>query len=131
MPLELKSDSATWDVKDSEVIKGGDPDTVYTVRRLTLDKHREIKRKHTKPATYRRQFDKIDEDELQDDLFDYVLVGWSGVVVNGEPVPCEWAHKKLIDVPRRIALLDIAGMNEIAAAEAARGESFRAPADVR
>jgi hypothetical protein len=40
-------------------------------------------------------------------------------------VPCEWDYKALLDVPRRIALLDEAGLNDIAAAEDARAESFR------
>jgi hypothetical protein len=35
-------------------VPGGDKDTRYTVRRLTLDKHREITKRHTKPGTYRR-----------------------------------------------------------------------------
>lgn len=130
MALELRDESATFPVTDDKLITGGDKDTSYTVRRLTLDKHREIRRRHTKAANYRKP-ERIDEDAFQDDLFDYVLVGWSGVVANGEPVPCDWEHKRLIDVPRRIALLDLAGMNEIAAAEDARGESFRPAPGVR
>src|SRR5436190_21251865 len=125
MALELKDEKDTWTVTDADVIKGGDTDTAYTVRRLTLDKHREITKRHTKPATYKKG-ERRDEDAIQDDLFDYVLVGWKGVVVKGAPVPCDWEHKKLVDVARRIALLDIAGLNEIAAAEDARDESFRA-----
>lgn len=131
MALELKDDKATWEVCDADLITGGDKDTFYTIRRLTLDKHREISKTHTKPATFRRQFEKRDEEAIQDDLFDYVLVGWKGVVAGGKPVPCEWEQKKLLDIARRIALLDLAGMNEIAAQEEARGESFRSAETVR
>ena len=102
-----------------------------SVRRLTLDKHREITRRHTKPGNYRRPEGKRDDEAIQDDLFDYVLDGWEGVTSKGQPVKCEWEFKKLLDVPRRIALLDEAGLNDIAAAEDARAESFRSPADVR
>lgn len=131
MALELKDESATWAVSDSDLIQGGDKDTVYTIRRLTLDKHREITKKHTKGPTYRRQFETRDDAAIQDDLFDYVLVGWRGVVAKGEPLPCVWENKALLDVARRIALLDRAGMNELAAAEDARAESFRAAEAVR
>lgn len=130
MALELKGESDTWTVTDAEVIQGGDKETVYTIRRLTLDTHREITKKHTKPANYRRP-ERRDDNAIQDDLFDYVLVGWKGVVAKGEPLPCVWEHKKLLDVARRIALLDLAGMNEIAAAEDAREDSFRAAEAVR
>lgn len=130
MALELKDEHDTWPITDAALMTGGDKDTSYTVRRLTLDKHREITRTHTKAATYRKG-ERKDEDAIQDDLFDYVLVGWQGVVAKGQPVPCDWEHKKLIDVARRIALLDVAGMNEIAAAEDAREESFRPTPDVR
>lgn len=131
MPIELKSEETQpWTVKDSDLIKGGDESTTYTVRRLTLDKHRKITKTHTKPATYKKP-EQRDENAIQDDLFDYVLVGWSGVVADGQPVPCNWEYKRLVDVARRIALLDIAGMNEIAAAEEARGESFRPAPDLR
>lgn len=131
MPLELKTESDTWWVTDADLIPGGDKGTRYKVRRLTLDKHREISKRHTKPGTFRRPEGKRDDEAIQDDLFDYVLDGWEGVTVKGEAVPCEWDYKRLLDVPRRIALLDNAGLNEIAAAEDARGESFRGAAEVR
>jgi hypothetical protein len=54
-----------------------------------------------------------------------VLVGWDRRRREGQPVPCDWEFKKLLDVPRRIALLDEAGLNDLAAAEDARDESFR------
>jgi hypothetical protein len=131
MPLELKDESATWWITDAELVPGGDKATRYEVRRLTLDKHREITRKHTKPGNYRRPEGKIDQEGIQDDLFDYVLKAWEGITVKGEPVPCEFEFKRLLDVPRRVALLDAAGMNDLAAAEDARGESFRGAAGVR
>jgi hypothetical protein len=130
MPLELKDESATWWITDAELVPGGDKDTRYRVRRLTLDKHREITKRHTKPGNFRRP-EKQNVDEIQDDLFDYALDGWEGVTKNGQPVDCVWEFKALLDVSRRIALLDVAGLNEIAAAEDAREESFRGPAAVR
>ena len=125
MALQLKTESHTWWVTDKDVFpSGGDSETKYEIRRLTLDKYREIAKSHTKRANYRKP-EYRDEEATQDDLFDYVLVNWSGVVIDGQPVPCEWEHKRLLDVPRRVALLDLAGMNEIAAEEDARAESFR------
>lgn len=125
MPLELKDDSATWTISDADLVSGGDKETVYTVRRLTLEKHREIRKRHTSKPTYRRQFEQLNEEAFQDDLFDYVLVNWTGVIVKGQPAPCDAEHRALLDVPRRIALLDAAGMNEIRAQEDARDTSFR------
>lgn len=130
MALELKDESASWTVKDSEVLTGGDPTVEYTIKRLTLDKHREIRRKHTKQATYRKP-ERVSEEDFQDDLFDYVLVGWKNVVGSGQPLPCDWQHKRLIDTARRVSLLDMAGLNEIAASGDARDESFRPDSDVR
>ncbi len=131
MAIVLKDESDTWEVCDKDLVPGGDPDTFYTIRRLTLDKHREITKKHTKPGTYRRPEGKRDDEAIQDDLFDYVLESWRGVVKAGGPAPCDWDHKQLLDVPRRIALLDHAGLNDIAAAEDARAESFRGAGAVR
>ena len=128
MALELKDESATWTITDADLIQGGDKETTYTIRRLTLEKHREIRRRHTSKPTYRRQYEHVNEEAFQDDLFDYVLVGWSGVIVNGKEAPCDSAHRALLDVPRRIQILDAAGMNEIRAQEDARDASFRATA---
>ena len=131
MALELKDESATWEVCDKDLVPGGDKDTFYTVRRLTLEKHREITKRHTKPGNFRRPEGKRNDEAIQDDLFDYVLENWRGVIKDGQPAPCDWDHKSLLDVPRRIALLDEAGLNEIAAMEDARDQSFRGPASVR
>ena len=130
MALELKGEDARITVTDADLVKAGDASVTYTLRRLTIDKWREIARRHTKPATYRKP-EKRDEDEFQDDLFDYVLESWTNVVADGAALPCEWASKRLLDLGRRIAMLDIAGMNEISAREDARGESFRPLAAVR
>lgn len=125
MALVLKDESDTWEIADKALVPNGDPDVVYTVRRLTLEKRREIIRRHTKAGNYRRPESKIDEDAIADDLFDYVLVSWRGVLKDGADAPCDWPHKALIDTQRRIALLDEAGLNDIAAAAVARDESFR------
>jgi hypothetical protein len=131
MAVVLKDESDTWEVCDKDLVPGGDKDTFYTVRRLTLETHRAITKKHTKPGTYRRPEGKRDEEAIQDDLFDYVLEAWRGVQKDGKDVPCSWDFKALLDVPRRIALLDEAGLNDITAAEEARGESFRGAGAVR
>lgn len=130
MAIELKQAGDEIPVTDAELISGGDAETTYTLRRLTIDTWREIARKHTKPATYRKP-ERRDEEAFQDDLFDYVLKGWTGIVSNGQPAPCDWEHKKLLDLGRRVAMLDRAGMNEIGAQEDARAESFRPMDEVR
>jgi hypothetical protein len=124
MALELKDDHGTQVVTDADLLKGGDPTVTYTIRRLTIDKQREIHKRHTKPATFKRP-ERADLEAVQDDLFDWCLANWTNVVANGQPIECVWEHKKLLDLARRTAILEVAGMNEIAAAEDAREESFR------
>jgi hypothetical protein len=121
----LKDEADTWWITDADLVSGGDKETKYKVRRLTLDKHREIQKRHTKPGNYRRPEGKVDGEAIQDDLFDYALDNWEGVLKDGQPVACEWEFKRLIDVARRIAILDNAGLNDLAAAEDARSQSFR------
>ena len=130
MALELRQAGDLITLSDADLIKDGDPTVTYTVRRLTIDKWREIRRKHTKPGTYRKP-EQCDEEAFQDALFDYVLEGWTNVVANGTPLPCDWSNKRLIELPRRAALIDAAGANEVSAHEEAREESFRPLAVVR
>lgn len=131
MALELLDDATRIDVKDSELddIKDGDPDTVYVVRQISPDVRKEIVKRHTSTPINRQtgQRDRVvDNDAYFDDLLDYALVDWRGILLNGEPVPCVRGHKMRLDMPRKLALLGVAGLNRTAPAD--RDRSFRSPA---
>lgn len=134
MALKLQTGDDTTDVCDADLVADGDKEAVFTVRHLTVQKNREIVKQHTKQISNRRthQMDDVtDWEAVADAQFDYVLVDWKGVYVNGEPVPCTKDYKALVDGARRTALMVKAGMNEVAAAAEVRAESFPPLAAVR
>lgn len=132
MALNLLDEAARITVVDSELadVYGGDPDTTYTVRQIAPEKHKELREKHAtmvlNKKTHQRE-EKVDTDALVEDLFDYALVDWTGILHRGQPVPCERQYKLLLDFQRKAALVAIAGMNRV---EEVRAESFRYPPQV-
>lgn len=129
MAIELNREDAEITVCDKDLsgVADGDPDVSYTIRKLTQPIHRKILKQHTSHEFVRgvgRQ-EKFDAQAITDDLLDYVLVGWSGVLLKGEPAPCtrDWKLNGL-DVDRKRALIDKAGMNEIARVPEVRAASF-------
>ncbi len=134
MALELKTDEDITDVTDAELMPDGDKGTVYKVRHITTDRHREITKQHTTKIPNKRTHlrdDVVDWEAVSDALLDFALAGWEGVTLKGEPVPCVWENKNRLDGPRKAALLQMAGMNEVAAAPERRAQTFPAAPDVR
>jgi hypothetical protein len=135
MAVELKTDEDVSTITDADLMGPvGDKDTTYQVQHITPKKHAEIVRQHTKRAPNKRthQMDEIiDWEAVGEALLDYVVKGWSGITYKGEPLPCTLEFKLRLDAPRRSRLLDVAGMNEVAAAPERRAESFREGAEVR
>ncbi len=128
MPLVLKSTDDRQTLTDAELIPDGAKDVMYVLRHLTTEQHREIVRSNTKKVPNKRTHqmeDRVDWEAVSDDLLDYVLTEWSGVVANDAPLPCTRAHKLLLDGPRKTAMLELAGMNEVQATPERRAESFR------
>jgi hypothetical protein len=131
MAISLLDDSARLQVKDSDLdeVSGGDPGTVYTVRQIPPQINRELAKKHTERPINKRTGQResvVDNVSLLDDLVDYALVDWSGILLKGEKAPCTRENKLLLDYQRKVALIGIAGLNQIAAE--VRAESFRQPA---
>lgn len=143
MALVLKTSRDTEVVKDSDLVADGDKDTTYTIRHLTVPKHRDILKANTKRVINKRTHakdDEVDDIGFSDALLDYVLIGWSGVMFDGKPVDVNGVvrdgdedvpAKTLLDGPRRTAMFEKAGLNEIQAASEGRQESFRAPTNDR
>ncbi len=135
MPVQLMDADATREVKDSELpnVPDGDEKTIYTVRSITKATYREVTKRHTKKVVSKRDRGMVEETNWQavsDDLLDYALVGWTCVVLRGDPVPCTMEYKALLDSVRSQALLDAAGIGQVEAAAAQRKASFREPAHV-
>ena len=130
MPLQLFDPDERRDVVDADLpgVVDGDRETVYVIRPIGVDDHRAIVKRNTKQVIDRASHQKVpmtDYGAVNDDVLDFILVEWRGVLFRGEPVPCERVHKVKLDPVRRQALADVAGMNQIARAPEVRAESFR------
>jgi hypothetical protein len=135
MPRQLHREDATTEVCETELVEIPEPDagTFYTLRELTTAKWREIKKLNTtkRPNKQTRQMeDVLDEEAFSDDLVDYVIVGWRGIVDNGADAPCTRENKLRLDGTIKSALVGRAGLTQIVQAPDARAASFRATADV-
>jgi len=133
MPVQLLDSDERREVSDAALIgvTDGDPETVYVIRSIGIDEHRAIAKRHTTEILDRRSHQKVPETNYHavvDDVLDFVLVDWRGILFRGQPVPCERAYKLKLDYVRKQALSDLAGMNQIQRAPEVRAESFRQPA---
>lgn len=108
-----------------------DPDVVYHLRPITLEKGRAISQSHTSAEfnrnTHRKEF-RTDEGALFAALLDYCLVKWEGVKNGADPAPCDLPHKLLLPAEVQAALVTRAQEGQVTAAE--REASFRQSAGV-
>jgi hypothetical protein len=136
MALRIDGDEDdTFEVQDTDLVTDGDPEVVYTIRRLSLPRTRQLFETHKR----KKRNGDVDVLEVNDDQLDYILVGWKGIVDrDGKELPCT-RETKLGDLkqglrglpgPRRRRLIELAE-NAERVAEEAKQKSFREPADVR
>lgn len=137
MALLVRGEDERIEICDADLdgVEDGDPETIYTVRVLTQRVIDEIRARHTKSVinkvTHRRE-PVTDDRAMAEDLLDYLLVDWRGVVFKAsrEPVPCTKDYKAAALSGARVeALFRLAGVNEVARDEA-RAASFRPTAPV-
>lgn len=128
MPVQLSHGDQRVTVTDAEIVSGGDTDTTYTIRLITREARREIVRKHTPARFNNGRRDEMNSEAISEDLVDYVLVAWTGILFDGQPADCSRTNKLLLDQLRLSALLERAGLSQVIAAEVAQSESFRPPA---
>jgi hypothetical protein len=131
MALQLLDGDTRITVKDSDLadVENGDEGTTYTVRQMPPNVTRDLSKRHTTNPINKRTGQReqvVDHMALMDDTLDYALVAWSGIQHQGKDVPCEREYKALLDVPRKVALLGLAGMNQTAPDQ--KADSFRSPA---
>lgn len=117
MALRLMSETDTIEVADTELgVPNGDKDVRYTMRPLTRDVYKRVIKPHTskKPNPRTRQMeDVVNAEAAQEDLIDTVLVGWTGIVYDGQPAPCDREMKLKLDPFRIGALLEKAGLSQV------------------
>ncbi len=137
MPVHLFDPDARLTVKDADLpgIQQGDPETVYTIRQLDTATHVELIKACTEDkgfdrSTHQRKKE-LNGPKLSDSLLDYVLVGWTGIVFKGQPVPCVLEHKVKLDALRKAAILEMAGLNTVESPAEVQATSFRGPEVVR
>ncbi len=125
MAVKLLDGDGTFDVKDSELpdVTDGDPETVYTVRQIPPHVNRQISKQHS--SMKRGQY-VVDQIAIMDDLIEYALVGWVGILDKGVPAPLTKENKGRLDYTRKAALLQLAGLNQVTKEN--REDSFRRPA---
>lgn len=125
MSLQLLEEDKRIEVIDSALpdVTDGDPETVYTVRQIPPEVNRSLGKRHTTTPINRRTGQRetvVDHEALLDDLVDYAIVSWSGILLKGEPAPCTRENKLLLDFTRKTGLLSVAGLNQVN-----REDSFR------
>ena len=138
MAVEVRKADDTLTVLDSELdgVTNGDPETTYTLRTLTTDKVRALRkpyqRERMNPRTHQREELPLTDDDTAAyalDLLDYAIVGWSGILYQGQPLECVRQHKDLLDSSRKSGVLAAAGLNRSTpAGGASKDASFRQPA---
>lgn len=131
MALLVRDEGERIEVKDDELegVEDGDPGTTYVVRPLTQRVIDEIRQRHTRQVinkiTHRK--DAVTDDRaMAEDLLDYLLMDWSGVLfkTTRQPVPCTKDYKVQALAGARVeALFKLAGVNEVERAEV-RAASF-------
>lgn len=126
MPIALLDEDVTLTVTDAELGLGdGDPSTTYTIRVVTPQVAKRLRRQHTtrkpNPATHRME-DVTDYEKYGEALWDYVLTGWSGVLWRGQAISPdalvttsagEVKAKTQLDGARKAALIEKSGANEV------------------
>lgn len=124
MAVRLLNEDDEITVTDAEIVEDGDKETTYTLRKITPETQRKIRKANTRAANHRRA-ESVNWEAITDDQLDFALKAWTGVVDEGKPVPCERDYKLRLDPVRKGALLERAGLSDIVAAEEARDHSFR------
>jgi hypothetical protein len=142
VPIQLLDDADEIQVKDSDLgVQDGDPETVYTLRVLSPQKYRSLTKMHTKkrPTGGRGMEEYLDTIAWSDAMWDWVLKAWNpgAVLWQGKPVAADdmvtfsdssqGTAKYQLDGPRKEALLNFAGLNQVTEKPEDRERSFRSP----
>jgi hypothetical protein len=94
-------DDDTFDVAETDLgLDGAQPDVSYTLRLLPIEQMKALHRKNTQKVRSPRSgvlvSGETDSIGFGFDAFDYCVVDWSGITLNGQPAPCSRDNKLLL-----------------------------------
>lgn len=126
MPIALLDEDVTLTITDADLgLHDGDPSTTYTIRVVTPQVAKRLRRQYTtrkpNPSTHRME-DVTDYEKYGEALWDYVLTGWSGVLWRGKVIGPDDVidtstgpvkAKTQLDGARKAALIEKSGANEV------------------
>jgi hypothetical protein len=119
MALTFAKEEETFEICETDMgLVDADKEVFYTLRRPSDKTKKDLRKSFTKTF---RNVSTFDQEGYGDALLDYVLVGWKGILLNGDPAPCVLEWKQKLGVARSQAIAEIVG----ATMEDARGTSFR------
>jgi hypothetical protein len=109
----LLTENETFEVceTDLEVAIATDKGVFYTLRPITIEKAREIRKRHTKRVINRTTHQKdevVDTTDVTNDLLDYALCAWRGIEDKGQAVECSLVNKLRLPPAIQSGLLDLA-----------------------
>lgn len=138
MAIKLLDEDDTITVKDSELsVENGDDGTTYTVRVVTPQYIKTLRKQHTKkrPTGGQGMADAFNAEAFSEAMWDHVLLSWTGVQHRGKEIAADELvqtsagpvkAKTQLDGSRKVALMDLAGANQTVGE--GHAESFRPPA---
>lgn len=105
-----------------------DPDAVYYLRPLTVQRVRALVEQHTTYEFDKRTRKRVGvphEEGINDALLDYAIERWEGVANGATPAPCDLAHKLQLPIEVQRALIERAQIGQGSAE--VRAQSFSEP----
>lgn len=93
-------------------------ETKFTLRRFDSETYKDIERKHTKRHKNFRQggfISEIDDYAVNEDLLDYMIVGWEGVKspTTGQDVPCTREMKLKLPNTAKVQIVEACDADSI------------------
>lgn len=130
MALRLLQEGTEHDVPEAELrgVEAPDPDVIYRLRKISPARNKAVIKAHTDDRR-RGGAQVVDQLAVIDDLVDYALTAWTGVVDGeGAPAPCTRENKLAgLDYTRKSGIVEFAMSMDRARTED-RAASFREPA---
>ena len=110
MFIEIIEDQETFELEIGE--------SAFTLRRFDSETYRKIEKKHTKREKNLRTgqiFREVDEYAVNEDLMDYMIVGWRGIKspTTGNDVPCTKEMKNKLPGSVKVQIIDACDADSI------------------
>ncbi len=126
--LARDDDKITVREADLELSIPTDPEVRYTLRSIGLEEARAVIKKHTKTVPRRGRNDEVvNTGAVHEELLGACLLGWEGIVDQGQPVPCTVEHALRLPGAIQFALVERAQAGQVIPSDL-RAASFRQPA---